>query len=80
MVNDLKAKLLAKPKIGLITVDSISVSLTIELLQNRSERLPVASSLHCETGIYLGVNEDFEYRIGVNRSRAAGSAKTLMRI
>jgi hypothetical protein len=49
----------------------------LEFLQNRSERLSVASRRNRETGVYLLVNEDFEYRIGVNHSRAAGSARTL---
>jgi polyisoprenoid-binding protein YceI len=50
----------------------------IEFLQYRSERLSVASSRNTETGVYLRVNEDFEYRIGVNYGRAVGSARSLI--
>jgi hypothetical protein len=52
----------------------------LEFLQNRSERLSVASSRNTETGVYLRVNEDFEYRIGVNHSRAVGSARSLLKL
>jgi uncharacterized protein (PEP-CTERM system associated) len=53
------------------------IELNLEFLQNHSERLSVASRRNGKTGVYLWVNEDFEYRIGANHSRAVGSAKTL---